>query len=154
MYMFRGCGHPYGYPRPVAIYLDIHTDIRADVRAGVRAGVRADVRVELSMLRTVRPGMACVALTMSYLELRLTVKSGLLSNLKAPTCERFYRALKTKRSQEFSQRDKCRCIIIVSDLFRKSTHRKSRRANGPTKTSEWFAIVGLSGRSKRFICLK
>ena len=33
------------YPRPLAIYLDIHTDIRADVR------------VELSVLRTSRPGL-------------------------------------------------------------------------------------------------
>ena len=35
----RGNEHPDGYPRPVAIYLDIVTDIR----------------VELSVLRTVRP---------------------------------------------------------------------------------------------------
>jgi len=42
--MVRGCGHQYGYPRPVTIYLDIHTDIRADVH------------VKLSVLRTLRPG--------------------------------------------------------------------------------------------------
>jgi len=30
--MGRECGHPYGYPHPQAIYLDIHTDIGADVR--------------------------------------------------------------------------------------------------------------------------
>jgi len=42
--MVRGCRHPNGYHRLVAIYLDIITDIRAEVR------------VELSVLRTVRPG--------------------------------------------------------------------------------------------------
>jgi len=38
--MVRGYGHPYGYSRPVAIYLEIHSD----------------VRVELSVPRTVRQG--------------------------------------------------------------------------------------------------
>ena len=41
--MIRGCGHPYGYPRPVAIFLYTYP------------GIRADDRVELSVLRTVRP---------------------------------------------------------------------------------------------------
>jgi len=47
--MVRGCGCPHGYPRTMAIYLDIHTDIRADVR------------VESSVLRTVRPGVPKVS---------------------------------------------------------------------------------------------
>jgi len=41
---FGGCGHPYGYPRPVTIYLDIYMDIHPDVR------------VELFVPWTVRPG--------------------------------------------------------------------------------------------------
>jgi len=46
--MATGRGHPYGCSQPLTMYIDIHTDIRADVR------------VELSVLRTVRPGMvAC-----------------------------------------------------------------------------------------------
>jgi len=37
-------GHPYEYPRPITIYLDIHMDIGASIRVG------------LSVLRTVRQG--------------------------------------------------------------------------------------------------
>ena len=39
-----GRGYPYGWTHPLTIYIDIHKDIRGDVL------------VELSVLRTVRPG--------------------------------------------------------------------------------------------------
>ena len=50
MWVFKltvtGRGYPYRYPHPPTTYMDIHTDIRADVF------------VELSVLKTVRPGQA------------------------------------------------------------------------------------------------
>jgi len=49
--MVSGHGHPYGYPRPLSRYMDICTDIRADIH------------VELSVLRTVQPGVLPVAYT-------------------------------------------------------------------------------------------